>query len=74
LSGWFDRNGADDASKATALGAGASAASNGAGPYDQYAYGQQYNQYANYANWNNQQSSGYGYNQEGWNAYQGYYG
>jgi pre-mRNA-processing factor 39 len=50
------------------------AATNGTAAYDQYAYGQQYNQYGNYANWNYQQSTGYGYSQQGWNAYQGYYG
>lgn len=44
------------------------------GSYDQYAYSQQYNQYGNYANWNYQTSSGYGYSQDSWNAYQGYYG
>lgn len=55
----------------------APASTNGAPPagaYDQYAYSQQYNQYGNYANWNYQQSTGYGYGQQGWNAYQGYYG
>lgn len=54
----------------------AAATTNGGGPptgtYDQYAYSQQYNQYGNYANWNYQQPNAYG--QQGWNAYQGYYG
>jgi hypothetical protein len=62
------RNGEDPSKAAVAP------ASNGAAAYDQYAYNQQYNQYGNYANWNYQQSSGHGYNQQGWNAYQGYYG
>jgi len=44
------------------------------GQGQQPPYGQQYNQYGQYSNWNYQQPSGYGYNQQGWSAYQGYYG
>jgi len=67
--------GPEDPSKASANTNGATPGQYGSGA-NQGAYGQQYNQYGNYANWNYQQPAGYssGYNQQGWSAYQGYYG
>jgi pre-mRNA-processing factor 39 len=79
-----DSRGGDEISKTTTNGAYGPGSSSttptsqysqaGSGAGSQGGSGPGYNQYGQYSNWNYQQSAGYGYNQQGWSAYGGYYG